>query len=241
MMADSTANFYLDNYFNAVFDITWSFQYSVTGLNASGGFATFLFKNNILQGGSDYESVGVLPEDLTQNDPIGGIDGHVLSIIFKSNNTVNVYNRSSFSLLTSFSLAQSLSPFVKTYEEFNTIRFNLTNVSETLNISVKNKQNNRYETIASINTGLTISNDTFYKIGFSYSTPLTAGGNKCLIKLKDIHVQGKNKIATIDYGSKPFILPKAETYYLIQSPTSGLLEIKNEDPNITGYILHKKS
>jgi hypothetical protein len=240
MMADSTANFYLDNYFNAVFDITWSFQYSVTGLNASGGFATFLFDSNILQGGEKYESIGVLPEDINNLEQNGGIEGHALSIIFKSDNKIYIYSNSNFALLTSFSLNSSLSPFIKTYEDFNTIRFNLTNDAQILNISFKNKNINRYEDLISINTGLLFYNDKLCKIGFSYSTPLTANGNKCLIKLKDIHVQGKIINTEIDYRGKPFY-PIQNTNYILESPSNNNINIGNPVPESIGSLIYLKS
>lgn len=235
-MADSTANFYLSSNFNVNFDITWSFQYAITGLSASGGFSTFLFDNSILTGGGDYTGFGVLPYE-SKN----GITGHYLGVIFDSQNTIKIYRGTTFTLLTSFSLFPSLTPLIKNFEDFKTIRFNLTDVSQTLNIDVKNEETGRYENLASINTNLTAINNKFCKIGFSYSTPLSAGKDKCLLKFKDIHIQGKNILPTIDYGDKPYILPKEETYYLIQSPTSALIDIGTPDPIVTGSLLQRKS
>lgn len=235
-MADSTANFYLSSNFNVNFDITWSFQYAITGLSASGGFSTFLFDTPVLTGGGNYTGFGLLPYSTKT-----GVSGHYLGIIFDSQNTIKIYKGTTFSLLTSFSLFPSLSPLIKNVQEYNTIRFNLTNVSQTLDIAVKDKETNRYKTLASINTSLTANETKFCKIGFSYSTPLSAGGNKCLLKFKDIHIQGRNKFPTIDYSEKPYILPKEETYYLIQSPTSGLINIGSPDPITTGSLLQRKS
>lgn len=233
-MADSTANFCLTSNFNPNFDITWSFQYSITGSNtASGGFSTFLFNNSTLNGGGILSGLGYAPYT-----GYSGVNGAVLGVMFSSDNKITIKKGTSFSTLTSFNLFQSLSPLVKTTEIFNTIRFNLTDVGQTLKIDVKDLEDN-YVNIAEIPTYIVPSENTYYKIGFSYSTPLIIGNNKITLKIKDIHAQGITSKGNTVFPKRPFTIPKEETFYIIQSPTSAYVDIGIPDPIVTGSLLHK--
>ena len=230
-MPDSTANFSLTSDFNPIFDITWSFQYAVTGnSNSSGGFSTFLFNNTTLTSGGPLTGLGFAPYNSSS-----GISGAVLGVMFTNDNMVTVKRGTSFSIISSFTLFDTLSPLVKNSVSYNTIRFNLTDVCQTLKISIKD-QNDEYVEVKSINTGLSAGDNIFYKVGFSYATPLTSGGEKIKILLKDFHVHGQSRPATLTYMDKPFIIPKAETFYIIQTPTSGQLVIS---PDNNGSLLHK--
>lgn len=231
-MSDSTANFSLTSDYNSTFDITWSFQYSVTGSNTSnGGFCTFLFNNTALTSGGALTGLGYMP--LSGN---GGVSGAVLGVCFTSDNLIKIKKGTTFETLTTFTIFDSLSPFVKTYENYNTIRFNLTDVSQTLKISLKDKATDEYVEIKSINTGLSSDDKTYYKVGFSYATPLTSGNDKITIKLKDFHVHGQAKVPTVTYMDKPYSLPKADTYYIIQSPTSATVDIA--EPDFVGSLIY---
>jgi len=231
MMSDSSANFSLTSNFNSNFDITWSFQYSVTGISSSnGGFCTFLYNNTSLTSGGSLSGLGFAPYN-----NIGGVSGAIIGVMFTSDNKITIKSGTSFNTLTSFTLFESLSPLVKTYEDFNTIRFNLTDVAQNLKISLKDKILDEYIELYNINTGLTGGGKDFYKIGFSYSTPLTSNTDKITIKLKDFHVHGQERETTNTYMEKPFNLPITETFYIIQSPTSAYIDI---GPDSIGSLLH---
>ena len=97
-MPDSTANFSLTSDFNPIFDITWSFQYAVTGnSNSSGGFSTFLFNNTTLTSGGPLTGLGFAPYNSSS-----GISGAVLGVMFTNDNMVTVKRGTSFSTISSF-------------------------------------------------------------------------------------------------------------------------------------------
>ena len=231
-MANSTGNFALTSNFNPSFDITWSFQYSVTGIEGSnGGFCTFLFNNTSLTSGGELSGLGYAPYN-----GVGEVNGAVLGVMFDSNDKITIKKGTTFSTLTTFTLFESLSPFVKTQKEYNTIRFNLTDVAQTLKIAIKNDED-VYVDMASINTGLSAKETDFYKVGFSYATPLTADTDKISISLMDFHVHGQTVKPTSLIMDRPFNVPKGETYYIIQSPTSANIDIGN--PDFTGSLVYK--
>lgn len=231
-MANSACNFYINDNFNANYDITWSFQYSVTGSNTStGGFCTFLFADDGsgLVGGAPYRGLGY-----TSYSGTNGVSNAVLGILFDSDNKITIKKGSSFTTLTSFN---SFRPLISSVDNFETIRFNLTNVGKTLNIDIKNKNTNIYDNIISFNFDLEVTDSSFYKIGFSYASPLTANRDKIEFKIKNIHIQGnKNTFTSIFYNPRPYT---PITYYLIQSPTSGKIAITNSSGLSSGYLLHK--
>jgi hypothetical protein len=230
-MPDSTANFSLTSDFSPNFDITWSFQYAVTGNSGSnGGFSTFLFNNTTLTSGGPLTGLGFAPHGTNT-----GINGSVLGIMFTSDNIITVKKGTNFTTLTTFTLFESLSPFVKNTLTYNTIRFNLTDVGQTLKIAYKN-DNDEYVDLTSIYTGLTSSINNYYKVGFSYSTPLTSTTEKIQIRIKDFHVHGQTRQPSTIFMDKPYSIPKAETFYIIQTPTSGHLDIA---PDYSGSLLHK--
>jgi hypothetical protein len=119
------------------------------------------------------------------------------------------------------------------------LRFNFTNCAQTLKIATKNKETNRYIKIASINTGISAFDSDFYRIGFGYSSPLNSGEEKSIFNIKDIHIQGNTSIPTTIYRPRPEIEDKIETFYIIQSPLSGHINIGNPDPTSVGSLMHK--
>lgn len=234
-MADSASNFYIKQDFNANYDITWSFQYAITGSpNSNGGFSTFLFNNSVLTGGGGYTGLGY-----STYQSQSGVKNAVLGICFFSNNNVKILKGNTFSVLTSFSIFPSLSPIVKTNKDFNTIRFNLTDLGQTLKISIKNKETNSYDIINSFNVNLNPINTDYYKIGFSYASPLTAEDDKITFYIKDIQYQGMNKDVDTELNVRPINVPKAETFYVLQSPNSSYVSIGEPEPITTGFILHR--
>lgn len=234
-MSESSCNFFINSAFNANFDITWSFGYNLSGSqNSTGGFSTFLFNNPTLVGGGAYEGLGYAPFQARS-----GVTGGILGIMLTSDNLISIKNGTTFTTITSFSLFSVVSPLVKQNEDFNIIRFNFTNCAQTLKIAIKNKETNRYVTLASINTGISASDTDFYKIGFGYSSPLNTGEPKSVFNIKDIHIQGNTSIPNTIYRPRPQVEPKIETFYIIQSPLSGLINIGNPDPNSIGSLMHK--
>jgi len=196
-MVDSTYNFCIDELVNPNFDITWSFQYSVSGTNNStGGFATFLFNDTFLIGGGRYTGLGFAP---SQEDY--GVANAILGIMFYSNNKIIIKNHE-FKTIYENDLFASLSPLVKPNIEFKTIRFNLTNSAQKLIISLKDENYDFYE-VLNIDTNLPLPDFLdFYKIGFSYASPLKSGNNKISLKIKDIHYHGSSKIPSVLYDSE---------------------------------------
>jgi hypothetical protein len=234
-MSESTCNFFINSAFNANFDITWSFQYNLSGgVNSTGGISTFLFNNPTLIGGGAYEGLGFVPYQSRS-----GVTGAVLGVMIDSDNIITIKKGTTFTTITSFPIFSMLSPLIKTNGNFDTIRFNFTNCAQTLKIAAKNKETNRYTKLASINTGISAFDTDFYKIGFGYSAPLNSGEEKSVFNIKDIHIQGNTSIPTTVYRPRPEVESKIETFYIIQSPLSGHIDIGNPDPNGIGSLMHK--
>jgi hypothetical protein len=228
-MYDSALNFCLNDKFNANYDITWSFEYCVSGSNiAKGGFSTFLFSNDILSGGGSYDGYGYLPKSPTQ-----GVIGGVLGITLDTNNNFNIYG-TNFNLLCSFSLFSNITPLIKTSNEFNILKFNLTDFSRILKIYTKNKNSNTYKLEKTIETGLNVVDNTFYQIGIGYSTPVILGQDKIILKIKNFHVQGNQNIPTTKFSIKPYIINSS---YLLLSPSSAYIDVSYTNPALSGYLL----
>jgi hypothetical protein len=234
-MSESSCNFFINSAFNANFDITWSFGYNLSGgINSTGGFSTFLFNNPTLIGGGAYEGLGFSPYQSRS-----GVTGAVLGVMIDSNDTVTIKKGTTFTTITSFAIFPMLSSLIKPNNEFDTIRFNFTNCAQTLKIAAKNKETNRYVKLASINTGISALDTDFYRIGFGYSAPLNSGEGKAIFNIKDIHIQGNTSVPTTIYRPRPEIEDKIETFYIIQSPLSGHIDIGNPDPTSVGSLMHK--
>ena len=231
-MHDSACNFCINENFNANYDITWSFQYSLTGSNIStGGFSTFLFDNNTLSGGGRFSGLGY-----SNYESIRGVYGAILGITFDSNNTVKILKGSSFTQISSFPLFSEVFPLIKQTETFNTIRFNLTDLGKTLNISIKDKLTNNYKIVKTINTYLLTQQETYYRIGVSYATPIATSNEKICFKIKDIHVQGNKNIPDTKISKKPYDI---KSYYILQSPSEDKIKIHTPDSTTSGYLKHK--
>jgi len=229
-MADSTFNFSVNQQVNANFDITWSFQYCVSGgAGSSGGFSTFLYNNPTLDGGGKYDGLGYAPY---QGDY--GVVNSLIGIMFDSNNRVTVKGIT-FDTLTSFPLYQQLSPLVKPTEKYNTIRFNLTNFAQNLVISIKDI-NDRYYDVLKLKTDIPYPQDfDFYRVGFGYSTPLASADKNIKLLLKDIHVQGSTVQPTTRYTARPVL----NTNYIIQSPLSSKIQISINNNSVGALIAQK--
>ena len=233
-MADTTTNFFINSAYNQNYDITWSFQYNVSGSNTStGGFSTFLFNNDTLVGGGKYAGVGFAPYKTSK-----GVTNAVLGVIFDTSNIITIKSTTKFTTLTTIPLFTELTPFIDTTNKFNTIRFNLTNLGSILNIAIKELETNTYKTVATVNTNITANDSDFYKIGFGYSSPLKSGDPKLLFKIKDIHIHGSTHTPETTIKKPPYEFT-TETNYILQSPISSKIEIGKPTPTSVGYLLHK--
>lgn len=251
-MSNSACNFYIPSSFNANFDITWSFQYALTGnLSATGGFTTFLFNNDSLVGGGALSALGFGP-----NLGLSGVNDAVFCVAFDTTglfatsagplangyfntglplssripNSLIIRRGINYTYLTSVSLSDYDIPLLQESVDFNTIRFNLTDVAQTLKIAIKDKATNTYKTILSIPTGLTTVDNTYYNIGFSYASPVS-GTSKTTFLIKNVHYQGKMTEGTRDVGEREQV---GETKYILASPLSGKIKITKTGNN---YLL----
>ena len=206
-MGDAACNFALDKIFNAKYDITWSFQYSLCGVaESTGGFSTFLYDSSSMQifGGGIRSGLGVAPY-IHATDSYSGVNSLIVAAGFDS---TGVFSSRDNGLVTG-----SMSPLPNSYtvrvggdylakewnampfdvlqpeEKFTAMRFNLTNLGQTLNIDYRKSNTSPYTRIASVETDLLFTNDTFCRIGVSYTSPIT-GTNQAIFKIKDIHTHG---------------------------------------------------
>ena len=238
-MADTSTNFFINSAYSPSFDITWSFQFRLSSSNASatGGFSTFLFNNKDLQGGGKYIGLGYAPYQADS-----GVTGAQLGIMITNDAKLIVKNGGAFTNIGSVNnILNTISINSNTLigQPFHTIRFNLSNLGQILNIHIKTIGTDVYKNILTINTGLKINDSDFYKIGYGYSSPLSSGDPKLKVSLKDIHTQGSLTAPTTKVSIPPFIFPRPETYYIIQSPSSGKIAIGIPDPIVDGYLMHK--
>jgi hypothetical protein len=150
-----------------------------------------------------------------------------------TNNNFNIYG-TNFNLLCSFSLFSNITPLIKTSNEFNILKFNLTDFSRILKIYTKNKNSNTYKLEKTIETGLNVVDNTFYQIGIGYSTPVILGQDKIILKIKNFHVQGNQNIPTTKFSIKPYIINSS---YLLLSPSSAYIDVSYTNPALSGYLL----
>lgn len=174
--------------FDPAHDITWSFQYSLCGPgDTSGGFATFVYTGDVLSGGGVGYGLGYGP-----NSGMPGVSGLVIAaglcsttLLSTGGSSLIIKEGSNFAVLSAISLPLHVLQPSETYE---TLRFNLTNVGQTLNIHRRGKES--YELLASIQTNLLALTATDpVRVGVSYSSPLT-GSKKARFRVKNFHLQG---------------------------------------------------
>lgn len=236
---DTACNFALMSAFNALHDITWSFQYSLCGPpNSTGGFTTFLYDAStpLLTGGGVRSGLCygpyVVTDDLlispTSEDKVSiakpefdgyviistnvneyifqpGLSGAVVGVGFDSTglfatrkrgfltgelsatpNTISVRSKQDFVYQGS-----CVSPFnvLENTEVYRTLRINLTDLGQTINIHLKNTSTGKYDLVNSFDTGLLFTDNKMCKIGFSFASPVGVSYKACL-KLKDFHYHG---------------------------------------------------
>ena len=238
-MADTSTNFFINSSYSANFDITWSFQFKFVSsdTNANGGISTFLFDNPKIDGGGGYTGLAYAPYAANKGvvgAAIGAMIYNNKSLIIKSGETFNNLGTISDILSTINITSNTL-----INQNFITIRFNLTDVGQTFKVAIKDPVDDTYKTISTINTGLTIKDSTFYKIGIGYASPIIPNDPKLAASFKDIHTQGSLSGPTTKIATPPFVFPGTETYYIIQSPSTDKIKIGIPDPIVDGYLLHK--
>lgn len=200
-MSNVSCNFALAPSFNVSHDLTWSFEYSLSGIaGSSGGLSTFLFNAPTLVGGGDTNALGY-----TNTLLMPGVSGAEIGVGFDSTgrfssrqygvftgllnpppNTVGCRVGSSFTYLSSAALPFNL---LETSENFRTIRFHLTDLGQTLNIHYKDTISEVYTPLASFDTGLVYLEDTWRKIGIGMATPVSNGA-RAILKLRNLHYHG---------------------------------------------------
>lgn len=214
-------NFVLPNSANPNYDIVWSFQYSLCGPSTSSGiFTTFLVDayTPMLTGGGIGKSACYGSSSNHQINSIttvlSGLSGAVLAVAFDSTglfatsgdgfttgypvyfqprNIIGV--RTNYNLLSVFPVSafdETVNLHLST-NTFTTVRCCLTNLAQKLYVDVFNSSTEEYTNVIDCDLPLTITDNTKYKIGFSFTTPVSFNSSKCLLQLKDIHYQGINR------------------------------------------------
>lgn len=201
---DTACNFALMSAFNALHDITWSFQYSLCGPpDSTGGFVTFLYDaaTPVLTGGGVRSGLCYGPYTPTHQN---GLSGAVIGVGFDStglfasiNNGFSTGSTSTSNNITvrtgaDFVYQDSITStflILEPTEIYKTLRFNLTDLGQTLNVHLKNNASGDYNLINSFDTDLLFTEDKMCKIGVSFATPVS-GNEKARLKIKDFHYHG---------------------------------------------------
>jgi hypothetical protein len=233
-MANNVSNFVIDKNLRYDHDVTWSFEYSLSGVqNSDGGFTTFLLNSEIDTaggGGGPALGIGAYKADPKKDSVIlcvaidsTGIFGtnstFSTGLTSRIPNSMTIRIGSNFTHLTSFPLSSVGLDGLLNGEKFNTLRLNFTNIGRTLNISKLNEYQ-EYDLIYSYTGNFGVYDSKSIKVGFSQSSPILLQSFKSILKLKDIHIQG---------------MP-LEDFYILQSPDKS--HILLSDKNIsTGSLL----
>ena len=204
-MNTNISNFYIKDYLNSSHDITWSFQYNLSGSNfTDGGFTTFLAtKESTGNSGGGGASLGIGPKGI-----IPKVDNIILCVAIDSTglfgtkttfstgldnpipNSMIIRINNELTFLTAFPLSSVHLQGLSSNNKFETLRFNFTNIGKTLNIARLNEFN-EYINFYSYTTNFKIKTSTPLKIGFSHASPINIIKLKPKLTLKDIHVQGR--------------------------------------------------
>jgi hypothetical protein len=233
-VSNNVSNFYIKEWYNSSHDVTWSFQYNLSGNNKTdGGFTTFLAlstaQSNVGGGG---ESLGIGPKGI-----INKINGTVFCIAIDSSglfgtkttfgtgmtnpirNSMIIRINNDLQFLTAFPLSSVGLDGLNTENLYSTIRINYTNVGQTLNIAKLNN-NNEYETFYTYTGQFEKETSSPVRIGFSHVSPILPTSLKSRLTLKDIHTQGR------------YVYPKYNLLYeKIYDKFGNLIEILDTDGN----------
>lgn len=244
--------------YNANYDIVWSFDYALSGNSTSqGSFTTFLFNGdtilsgggpgqgggyysagNYISGGNTISTISVVSAILGINFDTTGL--FALSsdlfggILSATPNRLSIrYGQTNFNLITSVPLSSIYTnfPFLLSSIEFNRLRFRLTDVGQTLKIDYKTL--NGFTEIFKIPIKLHLNNNTTYKIGLSYTSPVSGSDSSpATLAIKNFHVEGKTEAPTTN------IIP-LENNSLAVYPVCALPDIPAPTDSITVRSLAK--
>ena len=109
------------------------------------------------------------------------------------------YGGTNFNYLTSISLTSLHTDFnlLLSAQEYNRLRFRLTDIGQTLKIDYKVADN--FVEILTIPVNLDINDTTTYKIGIGYTTPVSgAAATRAIFSIRDFHVEGKTEVPEYD-------------------------------------------
>jgi hypothetical protein len=210
--------------YNANYDIIWSFDYSLSGNNTSqGSFTTFLFDGLSSFGGGApgaggaYYSAG---QYLSGSNTliIPSVSGAILGINFDTTGLFAIsgsaanglltpipkslsirYGQTDFQYLTSVSLTSLYTDFdlLLSAQEYNRLRFRLTDIGQTLKIDYK--VSDGYTEILTLPVNLNITDNTTYKVGIGYTSPVSgASSTQAIFSIRDFHVEGKTEVPEYD-------------------------------------------
>jgi hypothetical protein len=210
--------------YNANYDIIWSFDYSLSGNNTSqGSFTTFLFDGLSSFGGGApgpggaYYSAGqylsgantlIIP---SVSGAILGINFDTTGLFAISGSTANGlltsipkslsirYGQTTFDYLTSIPLTSLYTDFnlLLSSQQYNRLRFRLTDIGQTLKVDYKTA--NGFSEILTIPVNLNITDNTTYKVGIGYTSPVSgATATQAVFSIRDFHVEGKTEVPEYD-------------------------------------------
>ncbi len=207
-MYNNISHFYVKELFDSSHDVTWSFQYSLSGNNKTdGGFTTFLklsSQNAELNSGGGGASLGVGSKDVINKidnilfcvaiDSTGLFGTKAtfptgLNAPIKNSMIIRLFNDLIY--LTAFPLSSVGLDGLNLNNIYNTIRINYTNIGETINIAKLNNITNEYDTFFSYTTNFSKKLNDPVQIGFSHTSPILPINLKSVLTLKDIHAQGR--------------------------------------------------
>jgi hypothetical protein len=188
------------------------------GIRSGLAYGPYIITDNLLIAPTEEDKLSIAaPEfngfirvsdgDNTGESYQNGLSGAVLGVGFDSTGLFGTQQRGfvtglSAALHNSYSVRASsnythagtyTAPFniLESTETFKTLRFNLTNLGQTLNIHMYDYPTRTYNLISSTSTGLLFIEDTMCKIGISFATPVSAS-YKSNLKIKDFHFQGRS-------------------------------------------------
>jgi hypothetical protein len=225
-------NFTCISAFDATKDIIWSFSYkfeSDTGTLGNCGFTTFLnFLSSQTEGGID-SGLGYGPYTGYQ-----GASGNFLAIacenagVFATNgngfttgatpifNSITLRKGTDFQYLTSRQV-----DFNIVSNDWQTLRFQLTNLGNTLNI-FHCDTNFNYNKVLSIDVSNIFYVSQQLYIGMSFATPIN-GSQEFKLRVKDFHF----------YGHSPILLPPVITSQTL----TGILALPTSTMTLTSNVL----
>lgn len=200
--------------FNTSRDITWSFSFILTAANTSsysGGFCSFLYEHgNVPSNIGIRDSLSFTPWFSGTGTAFNGISGAIVGIGFDTTgnfglssnekgtglstpipNSITIREGSQFSFLTCIPLSTFSSVYsLTTQAAFQTLRFRLTNIGRTIEVSKFNSSTLVYDTLIKQNLTSTVT-PSAAMIGISYCSPITGEEDAISdFRIKNFHCEG---------------------------------------------------